>query len=272
MTKPAGTDPTEARVRPTIDDVDELVGPATPLRHADPGAGPRPRSRPPTRPSGRRRHAEEQIELLERLALATSKAEEGTGRGPGRLGWEEAPEPPPPPSRSRADGRLRGQVGPGDGWLARDREIALRFADLGATRVALSYLRNDAAAEETAGRDPRPRRRGAPAARQRRRPREGGGVRRGAGALDVLVSNAATGVIRPALELEERHWDWTMNANARPPALARNAAPRMQPGSSIVAISASDHACSRTTCWSRSQAALEASSASRWSSRREAST
>ena len=31
------------------------------------------------------------------------------------------------------------------------REIALRFADLGATRVALSYLRNDTAAEETAG-------------------------------------------------------------------------------------------------------------------------
>ena len=31
------------------------------------------------------------------------------------------------------------------------REIALRFAELGAARVAISYLRNDSAAEETAG-------------------------------------------------------------------------------------------------------------------------
>ena len=54
----------------------------------------------------------------------------------------------------------------------------------------------------------------------------------------MLVSNAATGVIRPALELEERHWDWTLNANARAFfTLVRNAAPNMQPGSSIVAMS-----------------------------------
>ena len=35
------------------------------------------------------------------------------------------------------------------------------------------------------------------------------------GALDVFVHNAATGVIRPALETEDKHWDWTLNANAR---------------------------------------------------------
>ena len=35
------------------------------------------------------------------------------------------------------------------------------------------------------------------------------------GPLDVLVHNAATGVIRPALETEDKHWDWTLNANAR---------------------------------------------------------
>ena len=56
--------------------------------------------------------------------------------------------------------------------------------------------------------------------------------------LDVLVHNAATGVIRPALETEEKHWDWTMNANARALLqLARAAAPQMPAGSSIVAIS-----------------------------------
>jgi enoyl-[acyl-carrier protein] reductase III len=61
---------------------------------------------------------------------------------------------------------------------------------------------------------------------------------RALGPLDVLVHNAATGVIRPALETEDKHWDWTVNANARALLqLARVAAPQMADGSSIVAIS-----------------------------------
>ena len=118
------------------------------------------------------------------------------------------------------------------------REIALRFADLGATKVAISYLRNDSAAEETAGEI---RERGAEATLLRGNvgdPEKAASFVEELGALDVLVSNAATGVIRPALELEERHWDWTLNANARAFfTLVRNAAPNMQPGSSIVATS-----------------------------------
>jgi enoyl-[acyl-carrier protein] reductase III len=118
------------------------------------------------------------------------------------------------------------------------KEIALRFADLGAARIAISYLRNDTAAEETAGEI---RERGAEALLLRGNvgdPEKAASFVEELGALDLLVSNAATGVIRPALELEERHWDWTMNANARAfLTLARHAAPRMQPGSSIVAIS-----------------------------------
>jgi enoyl-[acyl-carrier protein] reductase III len=52
------------------------------------------------------------------------------------------------------------------------------------------------------------------------------------------VHNAATGVVRPALETEDKHWDWTLNANARSLlALARATAPAMEPGSAIVAIS-----------------------------------
>jgi enoyl-[acyl-carrier protein] reductase III len=35
------------------------------------------------------------------------------------------------------------------------------------------------------------------------------------GRLDVFVSNAASGVLRPAMELEESHWDWTMNINSK---------------------------------------------------------
>ncbi|WP_158738408.1 enoyl-[acyl-carrier-protein] reductase FabL [Alteribacillus sp. YIM 98480] len=35
------------------------------------------------------------------------------------------------------------------------------------------------------------------------------------GRLDVFVNNAASGVLRPAMELEENHWDWTMNINSK---------------------------------------------------------
>jgi enoyl-[acyl-carrier protein] reductase III len=58
------------------------------------------------------------------------------------------------------------------------------------------------------------------------------------GPLDVLVHAAATGVIRPALETEDKHWDWTLAANSRALlSLARAAAPTMPSGSSIVALS-----------------------------------
>ena len=53
-----------------------------------------------------------------------------------------------------------------------------------------------------------------------------------------MIHNAATGVIEPALETQDRHWDWTLNANARALlTLARALAPKMEAGSSIVGIS-----------------------------------
>jgi enoyl-[acyl-carrier protein] reductase III len=117
------------------------------------------------------------------------------------------------------------------------KAIALRFAELGAARVAIGYLRNDAAAEAAAG---ELRAAGAEPVLVRgnvsseRVAREVGEL----GPLDVLIHNAATGVIRPALEVEKKHWDWTLDANAHALlALAKAAAPQMQPGSSIVAIS-----------------------------------
>ena len=59
------------------------------------------------------------------------------------------------------------------------------------------------------------------------------------GPYRVVVHNAATGVIRPALETEDKHWDWTLNANARALlALARATAPHDgRRARSIVAIS-----------------------------------
>jgi len=117
------------------------------------------------------------------------------------------------------------------------RAIALRFARDGAGRIAIGYLRNDRAAERTAD---ELRALGAEPVLVR------GNVTSqrvldevaALGPLDALVHNAATGVIRPALETEDKHWDWTLNANARALLqLSRVAAPRMRPGSSIVAIS-----------------------------------
>lgn len=39
-------------------------------------------------------------------------------------------------------------------------------------------------------------------------------IRETFGALDILVSNAASGVIKPAMELTPKHWNWTMDINA----------------------------------------------------------
>lgn len=58
------------------------------------------------------------------------------------------------------------------------------------------------------------------------------------GRLDILVNNAASGVMRSAAELEPKHWDWTFNINARAPWLcARAAAALMAEGGRIVNIS-----------------------------------
>jgi len=81
------------------------------------------------------------------------------------------------------------------------------------------------------------------------------------GPLDVLVHNAATGVICPALETEDKHWDWTLNANARALlALTRVAAPSMPAGSTIVGISSlgSVRVLENYTLVGTSKAALEA--------------
>ena len=117
------------------------------------------------------------------------------------------------------------------------KAIALRFGELGAAKVAVGYLRNDRAAEETAtelgtlGAEASLVRGNVASERVAKQVKE-------LGPLDVVVHNAATGVIRPALEVEEKHWDWTLSANSRALlSLTQAAAPAMEPGSSIVAIS-----------------------------------
>lgn len=60
------------------------------------------------------------------------------------------------------------------------------------------------------------------------------------GRLDVFVNNAASGVLRPLMELEESHWDWTMDINAKALLFcAQEAAKRMEKtgGGKIVSLS-----------------------------------
>jgi enoyl-[acyl-carrier protein] reductase III len=140
------------------------------------------------------------------------------------------------------------------------RAIALRFARQGADRVAIGYLRNDRAAEETAeelrqaGAEPLLVRGNVGSERMLAQVAE-------LGPLDVLVHNAATGVVRPALETEDKHWDWTHAANARALlSLARTVVPSMPPGSSIVGISSlgSQRVLDNYALIGTSKAALEA--------------
>jgi enoyl-[acyl-carrier protein] reductase III len=117
------------------------------------------------------------------------------------------------------------------------KAIALRFAALGAERIALGYLRNDKAADAAAD---ELRSAGAEPVLVRGNVASDRVVAELAshGPYAVVVHNAATGVIRAALETEDKHWDWTLGANARALlSLARVCAPDMKPGSSIVGVS-----------------------------------
>ena len=140
------------------------------------------------------------------------------------------------------------------------KAIALKFAEQGAARVAIGYLRNDRAAEETAeelrsaGAEPLLLRGSVASERVAAEAAE-------LGPFDVLVHNAATGVIRPALETKDKHWDWTLEANARALlTLTRACAPQMPDGSSIVGVSSlgSIRVLENYTLVGVSKAALEA--------------
>jgi len=80
------------------------------------------------------------------------------------------------------------------------------------------------------------------------------------GRLDILVSNAASGVLKPALELTERHWNWAMDINARALlTLVQQGLPLMQRGSRVIAVSSlgSVRAIENYTTVGASKAALE---------------
>jgi hypothetical protein len=90
---------------PTRDDVDALVGPATPHFAFQLRARVRALIRELPEDHPVRVYGEEQMEVLNRLGYATSKAEEGPIEPSTRLGWDQLPSHAPvtnplPPKRS----------------------------------------------------------------------------------------------------------------------------------------------------------------------------
>jgi hypothetical protein len=80
---------------PTRDDIDALVGPATPHFAFQLRARVRELIQELPEDHPVRKYGEEKIDLLDRLGFASSKAEEG-GREPRtRPGWEEIPSSAP---------------------------------------------------------------------------------------------------------------------------------------------------------------------------------
>ena len=80
------------------------------------------------------------------------------------------------------------------------------------------------------------------------------------GSLDVVVSNAASGVLKPPLELTQHHWHWTMDINSWALIdLTKHAVPLMKNGGTVIAISSlgSIRAIPNYTLVGASKAALE---------------
>lgn len=56
--------------------------------------------------------------------------------------------------------------------------------------------------------------------------------------IDILVSNAASGVLKPAMEMKLKHWRWCLETNAYAlPLLVQQAKSLLQPGARVIAVS-----------------------------------
>ena len=221
----------------TIEEIDALVAPATPHFAYQIRARVRELVLDLPEDNPVRRHAEEKMALLDRLGHASSKADEGAAEVAGAARLEADPElgaggrPAPVAALTASSVLVTG------GSRGIGREVARRFAQDGAKRVAIGYLRNDAAAEETAEELRVARRRAGARARQRRldarrrRGRRARPARRGRPLRRDRGDPAGAGDT-------DKHFDWTLAANARAfLSLARAAAPQMPAGSSLVAVS-----------------------------------
>lgn len=143
------------------------------------------------------------------------------------------------------------------------RAIALRLAENGAD-VVVNYVRHKKDAAETADLVEKFGRKclvvKANVAKQDDVEAMFGIIENEFGHLDYLVSNAASGVLKPAMELTERHWNWAMDINARALlTLVQQGVRMMQSGSRVIAVSSlgAIRAIENYTTVGASKAALE---------------
>lgn len=121
------------------------------------------------------------------------------------------------------------------------RAISLELANRGAD-ICFNYLRNHAAARSVEGELTAL---GVQAMRHRANLADDGAIAGLIGAVverfgkvDILVNNAASGVMKSSTDLSDKHWDWTQSINARAPwKLAALASDHMPKGSRIINIS-----------------------------------
>jgi len=122
------------------------------------------------------------------------------------------------------------------------RAIALKLAGLGAD-VAVNYVKNDRAADETALAIERLGRRALRVKADVSEPKElkslFAAAKEAFGGLDIFVSNAVSGVLGPATRIGKFGWDLALNANARAFLLGAQEAVKLFPksGGKIVAVS-----------------------------------
>ncbi len=121
------------------------------------------------------------------------------------------------------------------------RAIALELARRGAD-ICFNYLRNHAAAREM---EADLQGLGVEAMRHRANLADDAAIGKLVetvvtrfGKVDILVNNAASGVMRSSVELSEKHWEWTHAINAKAPwRLAALASSHMPAGSRVINIS-----------------------------------
>lgn len=121
------------------------------------------------------------------------------------------------------------------------RAIASEFAARGAN-IAFNYLRNHAAAREAEAQfvasNVNAYRLRANLSDPETISQLARDVSERFGHIDFLINNAASGVMRTPTQIEAKHWDWTLNTNARGPWLMTTAiADAMPEGSRVINLS-----------------------------------
>ncbi len=121
------------------------------------------------------------------------------------------------------------------------KAIAMELAQRGAN-IAFNYLRNHTAARDT---EIQISQLGVDVLRHRANLADAASTSRLINAvskrftsIDILVNNAASGVMRNSLQLEEKHWDWTLSINSKAPWMLTAAAIEWMPrGARVINIS-----------------------------------